>query len=344
METSEKENQSDKQKALDMTVQYVEKRFGKGSLMRLGESGSTMQVDTISTGALTLDLALGIGGIPRGRIIEIYGPEGAGKTTLALHIIANAQKNGGTAVFIDAEHALDPVYARKLGVDVDNLYISQPDYGEQALEIAEELSKSGAVDVIVIDSVAALVPKAELDGEIGDSFMGLQARLMSQALRKLTGIASKTGTAIVFLNQLREKVGITFGNPEVTTGGRALKFFASARIELRKSENIGGSGDASEGAVIKAKIVKNKLAPPFRTAMFDLYFGKGISWTASVVDAAIIAGVIQKSGSWYSYNDIRLGQGKDNAVSFLEEHPDSLSEIEKAVRGTLQELPVESDE
>ncbi|WP_018963136.1 recombinase RecA [Coprothermobacter platensis] len=344
METSEKENQSDKQKALDMTVQYVEKRFGKGSLMRLGESGSTMQVDTISTGALTLDLALGIGGIPRGRIIEIYGPEGAGKTTLALHIIANAQKNGGTAVFIDAEHALDPVYARKLGVDVDNLYISQPDYGEQALEIAEELSKSGAVDVIVIDSVAALVPKAELDGEIGDSFMGLQARLMSQALRKLTGIASKTGTAIVFLNQLREKVGITFGNPEVTPGGRALKFFASARIELRKSENIGGSGDASEGAVIKAKIVKNKLAPPFRTAMFDLYFGKGISWTASVVDAAIIAGVIQKSGSWYSYNDIRLGQGKDNAVSFLEEHPDSLSEIEKAVRGTLQELPVESDE
>jgi len=276
--------------------------------------------------------------------VEIYGPEGSCKTTLALHIIANAQKNGGTAVFIDAEHALDPVYARKLGVDVENLYISQPDYGEQALEIAEELSKSGAVDVIVIDSVAALVPKAELDGEIGDSFMGLQARLMSQALRKLTGIASKTGTAIVFLNQLREKVGITFGNPEVTPGGRALKFFASARIELRKSENIGGSGDASEGAVIKAKIVKNKLAPPFRTATFDLYFGKGISWTASVVDAALIAGVIQKSGSWYSYNDIRLGQGKENAVSFLEEHPETLAEIESAVRGTLQELPVEIEE
>ncbi|ACI17997.1 MAG TPA: recombinase RecA [Coprothermobacter proteolyticus] len=344
METTDRQNQDDKQKALDMTVQYVEKRFGKGSLMRLGETGSRMQVETISTGALTLDLALGIGGIPRGRIVEIYGPEGSGKTTLALHIIANAQKNGGTAVFIDAEHALDPVYARKLGVDVENLYISQPDYGEQALEIAEELSKSGAVDVIVIDSVAALVPKAELDGEIGDSFMGLQARLMSQALRKLTGIASKTGTAIVFLNQLREKVGITFGNPEVTPGGRALKFFASARIELRKSENIGGSGDASEGAVIKAKIVKNKLAPPFRTATFDLYFGKGISWTASVVDAALIAGVIQKSGSWYSYNDIRLGQGKENAVSFLEEHPETLAEIESAVRGTLQELPVEIEE
>lgn len=344
METTDRQNQDDKQKALDMTVQYVEKRFGKGSLMRLGETGSRMQVETISTGALTLDLALGIGGIPRGRIVEIYGPEGSGKTTLALHIIANAQKNGGTAVFIDAEHALDPVYARKLGVDVENLYISQPDYGEQALEIAEELSKSGAVDVIVIDSVAALVPKAELDGEIGDSFMGLQARLMSQALRKLTGIASKTGTAIVFLNQLREKVGITFGNPEVTPGGRALKFFASARIELRKAENIGGSGDASEGAVIKAKIVKNKLAPPFRTATFDLYFGKGISWTASVVDAALIAGVIQKSGSWYSYNDIRLGQGKENAVSFLEEHPETLAEIESAVRGTLQELPVEIEE
>jgi len=344
METADRQNQDDKQKALDMTVQYVEKRFGKGSLMRLGETGSRMQVETISTGALTLDLALGIGGIPRGRIVEIYGPEGSGKTTLALHIIANAQKNGGTAVFIDAEHALDPVYARKLGVDVENLYISQPDYGEQALEIAEELSKSGAVDVIVIDSVAALVPKAELDGEIGDSFMGLQARLMSQALRKLTGIASKTGTAIVFLNQLREKVGITFGNPEVTPGGRALKFFASARIELRKAENIGGSGDASEGAVIKAKIVKNKLAPPFRTATFDLYFGKGISWTASVVDAALIAGVIQKSGSWYSYSDIRLGQGKENAVSFLEEHPETLAEIESAVRGTLQELPVEIEE
>ena len=344
METTDRQNQDDKQKALDMTVQYVEKRFGKGSLMRLGETGSRMQVETISTGALTLDLALGIGGIPRGRIVEIYGPEGSGKTTLALHIIANAQKNGGTAVFIDAEHALDPVYAKKLGVDVDNLYISQPDYGEQALEIAEELSKSGAVDVIVIDSVAALVPKAELDGEIGDSFMGLQARLMSQALRKLTGIASKTGTAIIFLNQLREKVGITFGNPEVTPGGRALKFFASARIELRKAENIGGSGDASEGSVIKAKIVKNKLAPPFRTATFDLYFGKGISWTASVVDAALIAGVIQKSGSWYSYNDIRLGQGKENAVSFLEEHPETLTEIESAVRRTLQELPVEIEE
>jgi len=344
METTDRQNQDDKQKALDMTVQYVEKRFGKGSLMRLGETGSRMQVETISTGALTLDLALGIGGIPRGRIVEIYGPEGSGKTTLALHIIANAQKNGGTAVFIDAEHALDPVYARKLGVDVENLYISQPDYGEQALEIAEELSKSGAVDVIVVDSVAALVPKAELDGEIGDSFMGLQARLMSQALRKLTGIASKTGTAIVFLNQLREKLGITFGNPEVTPGGRALKFFASARIELRKAENIGGSGDASEGAVIKAKIVKNKLAPPFRTATFDLYFGKGISWTASVVDAALIAGVIQKSGSWYSYSDIRLGQGKENVVSFLEEHPETLAEIESAVRGTLQELPVEIEE
>jgi recombination protein RecA len=346
MEVNEKDNQnqSDKQKALDMTVQYVEKRFGKGSLMRLGESGSNMQVETISTGALTLDLALGIGGIPRGRIVEIYGPEGSGKTTLALHIIANAQKNGGTAVFIDAEHALDPIYAKRLGVDVDNLYISQPDYGEQALEIAEELSKSGAVDVIVVDSVAALVPKAELDGEIGDSFMGLQARLMSQALRKLTGIASKTGTAIIFLNQLREKVGITFGNPEVTPGGRALKFFASARIELRKSENIGGSGDASEGAVIKAKIVKNKLAPPFRTATFDLYFGKGISWTSSVVDAALIAGVIQKSGSWYSYNDVRLGQGKENAVSFLEEHPEVLAEIESEVRKSLQELPVEIDE
>jgi len=344
METTDRQNQDDKQKALDMTVQYVEKRFGKGFLMRLGETGSRMQVETISTGALTLDLALGIGGIPRGRIVEIYGPEGSGKTTLALHIIANAQKNGGTAVFIDAEHALDPVYARKLGVDVENLYISQPDYGEQALEIAEELSKSGAVDVIVVDSVAALVPKAELDGEIGDSFMGLQARLMSQALRKLTGIASKTGTAIVFLNQLREKLGITFGNPEVTPGGRALKFFASARIELRKAENIGGSGDASEGAVIKAKIVKNKLAPPFRTATFDLYFGKGISWTASVVDAALIAGVIQKSGSWYSYSDIRLGQGKENVVSFLEEHPETLAEIESAVRGTLQELPVEIEE
>jgi len=253
METTDRQNQDDKQKALDMTVQYVEKRFGKGSLMRLGETGSRMQVETISTGALTLDLALGIGGIPRGRIVEIYGPEGSGKTTLALHIIANAQKNGGTAVFIDAEHALDPVYARKLGVDVENLYISQPDYGEQALEIAEELSKSGAVDVIVIDSVAALVPKAELDGEIGDSFMGLQARLMSQALRKLTGIASKTGTAIVFLNQLREKVGITFGNPKLP-GRRALKFFASARIELRKSENIGGSGMQVREQLSKLKL------------------------------------------------------------------------------------------
>ncbi|NPV88725.1 recombinase RecA [Coprothermobacteraceae bacterium] len=334
---------NDRQKALQGTVQYVEKRFGKGSLMRLGESGGRLQVETISTGALTLDLALGVGGIPRGRITEIYGPEGSGKTTLALHIIANAQKNEGTAVFIDAEHALDPIYASKLGVDVDNLYISQPDYGEQALEIAEELSKSGAVDVIVIDSVAALVPKAELDGEIGDAFMGLQARLMSQALRKLTGIASKTGTALVFLNQLREKVGITFGNPEVTPGGRALKFFATVRMELRKVENIGGSGEASEGAVIKAKIVKNKLAPPFRTATFDLYYGRGISWTSSVVDAALIAGIIQKSGSWYSYNDVRLGQGKDNAVAFLEEHTEMLAEIESAVRRSLQELPVKPE-
>ncbi|MFO7151790.1 MAG: recombinase RecA [Bacillota bacterium] len=321
----------EKQKALEMALAQIERQFGKGSIMRLGEAQSKFNVEVIPTGALSLDIALGVGGVPRGRIIEIYGPESSGKTTVALHIIAEAQKAGGTAAFIDAEHALDPVYARKLGVDTDNLLISQPDTGEQALEIAEALVRSGAVDVIVIDSVAALVPKAELEGEMGEAHVGLQARLMSQALRKLAGSISKSKTVAIFINQLREKVGVMFGNPETTPGGRALKFYASVRMEVRKISVI-KEGDEVIGSRASVKIVKNKVAPPFKTAEFDIMHGEGISREGCVLDFAAEAGIIQKSGAWYSYEKERIGQGRENAKQYLKEHPELLNAIELKVK------------
>jgi recombination protein RecA len=301
----------DKQKALEMALSSIEKQFGKGSIMRLGEASAKLQVETISTGILTLDLALGVGGVPRGRVIEIYGPESSGKTTVALHIIAEAQKLGGVAAFIDAEHALDPLYARNLGVDIDNLLISQPDTGEQALEIAEALVRSGAVDVVVVDSVAALVPRAEIEGDMGDAHVGLQARLMSQALRKLTGAISKSHTTAVFINQLREKVGIMFGNPETTPGGRALKFYASVRMEVRKIETL-KQGSEMIGSRTRIKVVKNKIAPPFKQAEFDIMYGEGVSREGSIVDLAADLDIVEKSGAWYSYKDVRLGQGREN--------------------------------
>lgn len=320
----------EREKALDITVTQIEKRFGKGSIMRLGES-THMNVDVVPTGALTLDLALGVGGVPRGRVTEIYGQEASGKSTLVLQIMAEAQKLGGKAAFIDVEHALDPTYARALGVNIDDLYISQPDSGEQALDITEMLVRSGAIDVVAIDSVAALVPKTELDGEMGDAYIGLQARLMSQALRKLTGAISRSNTCVVFTNQLREKVGVMFGNPEITPGGRALKFYASVRLEMRRQDTIKVGNDVV-GARIRVKVVKNKLAPPFRQAEFDLIFGKGISRTGCIMDLALSSGLLAKSGAWISYNDMRLGQGRENVKAYLEEHPELSKEMEDKIR------------
>lgn len=320
----------DKKKALDLALGQIEKQFGKGSIMKLGE-GAKLKLDFIPTGSLSLDLALGIGGIPRGRMIEIYGPESSGKTTVALHIIAETQKLGGYAAFIDAEHALDPGYAGKLGVDVENLIISQPDTGEQALEITEALVRSGAVDIVVIDSVAALVPKAEIEGEMGDSHMGLQARLMSQALRKLTGAVNKSNTTIIFINQLREKIGVMFGNPETTTGGRALKFYASIRLDVRRIDSI-KQGDELMGNRTRIKVVKNKVAPPFKQAEFDIMYGLGISKVGNILDVGAAAEIINKAGSWYNYNDQKLGQGRENAKDFLRDNPEVTDEIENKIR------------
>ena len=320
----------ERKKALDIAMAQIEKNFGKGAVMKLGEVAD-VNIDTIPSGALSLDIALGIGGFPRGRVIEVFGPESSGKTTVALHAIAEAQKQGGVAAFIDAEHALDPVYARNLGVDVDNLIVSQPDTGEQALEIAEQLIRSGAVDIITIDSVAALVPKAEIDGEMGDSHVGLQARLMSQALRKLTGVLSKSKTVAIFINQLREKVGIMFGNPETTPGGRALKFYSSIRLDVRKQEAIKINGEVM-GTKTKVKVVKNKVAPPFREAEFDIVYGKGISNEGCVLDIASSLDIVEKSGAWYAYNGEKIGQGRENAKLYLQNNPNILKEIEGKVK------------
>ncbi|SHJ90554.1 recombinase RecA [Paramaledivibacter caminithermalis] len=322
---------SDKNKALETVLNQIERQFGKGSIMKLGDDRNRLNIESISTGSIELDIALGIGGVPRGRVVEIYGPESSGKTTVALHIIAEAQRMGGTAAFVDAEHALDPVYCKSLGVDIDNLIVSQPDTGEQALEIVEALVRSGAIDVIVIDSVAALVPKAEIAGEMGDSHVGLQARLMSQALRKLTGIINKSKTATIFINQLREKVGVMFGNPETTTGGRALKFYSSVRLDVRKVDIIKQNNEFM-GNRTKVKVVKNKLAPPFKQAEFDIMYGKGISKEGGILDSAVNAEIIKKSGSWYSYKDIKLGQGRENVKQFLIENPELLSELDLMVR------------
>ncbi|CAM3745784.1 recombinase RecA [Alkalicoccus chagannorensis] len=321
---------SDRKQALDMALKQIEKQFGKGSIMKLGEQ-TDRRVSTISSGALALDIALGVGGYPRGRVIEIYGPESSGKTTVALHAIAETQRNGGQAAFIDAEHALDPVYAQRLGVDIDELLLSQPDTGEQALEIAEALVRSGAVDIVVVDSVAALVPKAEIEGEMGDSHVGLQARLMSQALRKLSGAVSKSNTIAVFINQIREKVGVMFGNPETTPGGRALKFYSSVRLEVRRAETL-KQGNEMIGNKTKIKVVKNKVAPPFRTAEVDIMYGEGISREGSIIDIASELDIIQKSGAWYSYNDERMGQGRENAKQFLKENNEVMQDIEQRIR------------
>lgn len=321
----------EKQKALDAAIGKIQKDFGQGAVMKMGDSMSVMNVEAIPTGSLSLDLALGVGGIPKGRIVEIFGPESSGKTTLALHMAAEAQKRGGIAGYIDAEHALDPVYARNLGVDIDNLYISQPDNGEQAMEIAETMVRSGAMDVVVIDSVAALVPKAEIDGDMGDSHVGLQARLMSQALRKLAGAISKSKCIVIFINQLREKIGVMFGNPETTTGGRALKFYASVRLDVRKIETLKQNGNFI-GNRTRVRVVKNKVAPPFKEAEFDIIYGKGISHSGDVLDLAAEENIVVKSGSWYNYNNERLGQGRENTKAYLEEHPDLLLEIESQVR------------
>lgn len=329
------ETNNERKKALEMAMGQIEKQFGKGSIMKLGEF-QAMSVEAIPTGALSLDIALGIGGIPRGRIIEVYGPESSGKTTLALHMIAEAQKMGGEAAFIDAEHALDPVYAKHLGVDIDNLIVSQPDTGEQALEIAEALVRSGALDVIVIDSVAALVPKAEIDGDMGDSHIGLQARLMSQALRKLAGAINKSKCVIVFINQLREKVGVMFGNPETTAGGRALKYYASVRLDIRKVENIKQDGEVV-GNRAKVKVVKNKVAPPFREAEFDIVYGKGISKEGNILDIAVNLDIIEKSGSWFSYNGDRIGQGRENVKKYLMDNPETAKEVEEKIRSKFSE-------
>ena len=335
-------NKEDKLKALDAAIAQIERQHGKGSIMKLGDSGKSMNVETIPTGSLSLDLALGMGGIPKGRVVEIYGPESSGKTTVALHMIAEVQKRGGVAGFIDAEHALDPVYAKAIGVDIDNLYISQPDYGEQALEITETMVRSGAVDIIVVDSVAALVPKAEIDGEMGESHMGQHARLMSQALRKLTGIMNKTGCTVIFINQLREKIGVMFGNPETTTGGRALKFYASVRMDVRRVETLKTGGEMV-GNRARVKVVKNKIAPPFKEAEFDIMFGKGISREGDILDLAANCGVVIKSGSWYAYNNAKIGQGRENAKKYFMENPAVMEEVEQKVRdfynidGTQQE-------
>jgi len=325
------DNMDEKKKALDTVLTQIEKQFGKGSIMRLGDDGARANVESIPTGIVELDIALGIGGIPKGRIIEIYGPESSGKTTVSLHMIAECQKNGGNAAFIDVEHALDPVYAGNLGVDIENLILSQPDTGEQALDIVEALVRSGAIDIIVLDSVAALVPKAELTGEMGDSHMGLQARLMSQAMRKLTAIISRSRTSVIFINQLREKIGVMFGNPETTTGGRALKFYSSVRIDVRRIGSI-KQGDQIVGNRTKIKIAKNKVASPFKIAEFDIMYGKGVSKEGGILDCGVNAGIIKKSGSWYSYNEDRIGQGRENAKQHLMEHADMFVDIEKKIR------------
>ena len=341
----------EKKKALEMAMSQIEKQFGKGSVMKLGEF-KAMEIEAIPTGALSLDIALGIGGVPRGRIIEVFGPESSGKTTLALHIVAEAQKMGGEAAFIDAEHALDPVYAKKLGVDIDNLIVSQPDTGEQALEITESLVRSGPLDVIVVDSVAALVPKAEIDGDMGDSHMGLQARLMSQALRKLAGAINKSKTVLIFINQLREKIGVMFGNPETTTGGRALKFYASVRMDIRRIENIKQDGEV-KGNRVRVKVIKNKVAPPFREAEFDIVYGQGISKEGNILDMAVNLDIVEKAGSWFSYNGERIGQGRENVKKYLKENPEMLEDIEEKVRENFakafeqslgEDLPSKEDE
>lgn len=321
----------EKLKALDAAISNIEKQFGKGSVMKLGDSTANMNVECIPTGSLSLDIALGLGGVPKGRVVEIYGPESSGKTTVALHMVAEVQKRGGIAGFIDAEHALDPVYAKKIGVDIDNLYISQPDNGEQALEITETMVRSGAVDIIIVDSVAALVPKAEIEGDMGDSHVGLQARLMSQALRKLIGAVNHSKCIVIFINQLREKVGVMFGNPEVTTGGRALKFYSSVRLDVRKIETLKQAGEVI-GNRTRIKVVKNKIAPPFKEAEFDIMFGQGISREGDILDLAANCNVIQKSGAWYAYNGDKIGQGRENAKQFLREHPDIMSDVEHKVR------------
>lgn len=323
-----------KEKALDSALVQIEKQYGKGAIMLMNDAASKIQVDTISTGCIELDAALGVGGVPRGRIVEIYGPESSGKTTLALHIIAEAQKDKGMCVFIDAEHALDPVYAERLGIKMDKLYISQPDSGEQALDIADALVRSGAIDVIVIDSVAALVPKAELEGDMGDSHVGLQARLMSQALRKLAGIVGKTNTCVIFINQLREKVGVMFGNPETTTGGKALKFFASVRLDVRKVDTLKQGSDAV-GSRTRVKVVKNKVAPPFKIAEFDIVYGEGISREGSILDMGVNNKIISKTGAWFSYGDMRIGQGRENARNFLKDNPEVCKEIELKLRSLI---------
>ena len=324
----------ERNKALKLAIEKIEKDFGKGSIMKLGDK-ATVNVDAIPTGALSLDVALGIGGIPRGRIIEIYGPESSGKTTLAQHIVAECQKKGGIAAFVDAEHALDPEYARNLGVDVDNLLISQPDTGEQALDITEELVRSGAVDIVVVDSVAALVPKAEIEGSMEDQQMGLQARLMSKALRKLTGIIGKTNTTVIFINQLRMKIGVMYGNPETTTGGNALKYYASVRMEIRRTEGL-KCDDGEIGNHVRVRVLKNKVAPPFRTAEFDIIFGKGISKTGNILDVAVNLDIVKKAGAWFSYNEEKLGQGREKAKEFLDANPEILAEVERLVREKLE--------
>ena len=334
---------SDKSKALDTAILQLEKKYGSGTIMRLGDNNA-LNVEAISTGSITLDCATGIGGFPRGRIIEVYGPESSGKTTLALHVVAEAQKLGGEAAFVDAEHALDPVYAKNLGVDVDSLLVSQPDNGEQALEIVEALARSGALDVIIVDSVAALVSRAEIDGDMGDSNVGLQARLMSQALRKLAGVISKSNTIIIFINQLREKVGVVYGNPEVTTGGRALKFYASIRVDVRRIEQLKGSGGEFIGSRTRAKIVKNKVAPPFKTAEFDIIYGEGISKVGEIVDLGVNYGIIKKSGAWFSYGETRLGQGRDNVKNLFKNDKALSDEIEKQIREKMAEEHGAGDE
>ena len=330
----------EKQKALEAALGHIEKQYGKGSVMKLGDSSSNMVVEAVPTGSLGLDIALGVGGVPKGRIVEIYGPESSGKTTVALHMVAEVQKRGGIAGFIDAEHALDPVYAKNIGVDIDNLYISQPDNGEQALEITETMVRSGAVDIVIVDSVAALVPKAEIEGDMGDSHVGLHARLMSQALRKLTAAISRSNCVVIFINQLREKVGVMFGNPETTTGGRALKFYASVRLDVRRTETLKQGGEMV-GNHVKVKVVKNKVAPPFKQAEFDIMFGTGISREGEILDLASECNVVNKSGAWYSYNGERMGQGRENVKIFLKDHPEICEEIEKQVRIQYHLLPEE---
>ena len=332
----------DKLKALDAAIAQIEKQYGKGSVMKLGDNSANMNVETVPTGSLSLDIALGLGGLPKGRIIEVYGPESSGKTTVALHCVAEVQKRGGIAGFIDAEHALDPVYARNIGVDIDNLYISQPYCGEQALEITETMVRSGAVDIVVVDSVAALVPKAEIDGDMGDSHVGLQARLMSQALRKLTAVISKSNCIVIFINQLREKVGVMFGNPETTTGGRALKFYSSVRLDVRRTESLKQAGEIV-GNHVRVKVVKNKIAPPFREAEFDIMFGQGISREGDVLDLAVNAGIVNKSGAWYAYEGDKIGQGRENAKTYIHENPAFFDMLEAKVRDFYFTQPEDED-